>query len=129
MGNRDDLFSAVRARVQQIISAKDYSLAFEPGALDEARQLAQLAGDDDLGRQAINLLGLAGFPHVIGTMWEIEDASAAEMAGTCYTALHAGQGAMDTSRAAQALHQAVRRARENLPGTPSLWACYLHVGA
>jgi hypothetical protein len=105
-----------------------YAPAWRTTAVDVAAAVAGAGSRRDMAATQ-KWAGRPRSPHVIGTMREIEDASAAEMAGTCYTALHAGQGAMDTSRAAQALHQAVRRARENLPGTPSLWACYLRVGA
>jgi hypothetical protein len=72
---------------------------------------------------------LAGFPHVIGTLWEIDDALAVEVADTFYTGLRTSDGTLHTSRAAYALHRAVRAARDKLPATPSLWAAYLHAGA
>ena len=72
---------------------------------------------------------LAGFPHVIGTLWEIDDELAVTIAGAFYTALRASDGTLDTSRAAVALHHAIRAARDRFPATPSLWAAYLHAGA
>ena len=72
---------------------------------------------------------LAGFPQVIGTLWEISDHTAAETARDFYTALRAEAGNLDTGRAAQALHKAVRNLRDTLPTSPSLWAAYLHAGA
>jgi hypothetical protein len=72
---------------------------------------------------------LAGFPHVIGTLWEIDDATAAEVADTFYENLRTRQGAVNTSQAADALHGSIRAVRDRFPRTPSLWAAYLHVGA
>ncbi|MFE3160830.1 CHAT domain-containing protein [Streptomyces sp. NPDC059221] len=80
---------------------------------------------------------LAGFPHVVGTLWEIKDQTAAAVADAFYTHLRTYTGVLDTERSAWALHQAVRDLRDghDLPGTldrtgvPFLWAAYLHAGA
>ena len=106
--------------------------------LDQAR-LAYLSAcrtafnpSTDLADEAIHLttaFQLAGYPHVVGTFWEIDDALAVRVADTFYTALATGPNMIDTRGAAQALHHAVRAIRDELPGTPSLWAAYLHAGA
>jgi hypothetical protein len=87
-----------------------------PGLLDEAIHLT-------------SAFQLAGFPHVIGTLWPINDAVAVEIAATFYTSLRESGDALDTSRAADALHRSVRDVRDKLPRSPFLWAAYLHVGA
>jgi hypothetical protein len=46
-----------------------------------------------------------------------------------YTGLRTEDGSLDTSRAARALHGAVRLLREQYPSTPSMWAAYIHAGA
>ncbi|WP_052390313.1 CHAT domain-containing protein [Streptomyces sp. NRRL B-24484] len=117
-------------------------------ALDEAR-LAYLSAcrtaaidNSELLDEAIHLTSafqLAGFPHVIGTLWEIDDQVAVTVASLFYAGLGAGRASPDPDRAARALHQAVRRVRDgyglpphlnlNLNGAPRLWAAYLHVGA
>ncbi|MGW6308765.1 CHAT domain-containing protein [Streptomyces niveus] len=74
-------------------------------------------------------LQTAGFPHVIGTLWEIDDATAVTVAGAFYTGLRTGSGKLDTTRAAHALHTAVRATRDRFAVTPSLWAGYVHAGA
>ncbi|WP_369263629.1 CHAT domain-containing protein [Streptomyces sp. R35] len=120
--------------------------ALAPVRLDHA-QLAYLSacrtaaiGAENLLDEAIHLTSafqLAGFPHVIGTLWEIDDQTAVTIADTFYTRLATDSGALDTSRAAEALQHAVRAVRDGhgLPGgltrvhTPSLWAAYLHAGA
>jgi hypothetical protein len=74
---------------------------------------------------------LAGFPHVIGTLWEIYDQIAVTIADTFYTRLRADPDNpdLDYARAAQALHHAVRALRDQFPNLPALWAAYLHAGA
>lgn len=80
---------------------------------------------------------LAGFPHVIGTLWEIDDQIAVSTAEAFYTALSSTTKTMDPNRSAEALHRAVRSMRDgqDLPAgcdrtrTPLLWAAYLHAGA
>jgi hypothetical protein len=109
-----------------------------PVALDHA-QLAYLSAcstaittDTNLLDEAIHLataFQLAGFPHVIGTLWEINDHVAVQVAKAFYTALATGNGSLDTSRAARAMHQAVRAVRDEYSTTPSLWAAYIHAGA
>jgi tetratricopeptide (TPR) repeat protein len=82
----------------------------------------------ELVDEAIHLTSafqLAGFSHVIGTLWEIDDEQAATTAGAFYRELLAGAETFD---AAFALHQAVRRMRDESPLTPWLWAGYLHAG-
>ena len=91
-----------------------------------------LTGTDELIDEAIHLttaFQLAGFPHVIGTLWEIKDQFAIAMAETFYATLRTNAGALETSQAARALHDAVRAARDEYPRAPSLWAAYIHAGA
>ncbi|MFF1840035.1 CHAT domain-containing protein [Streptomyces sp. NPDC058231] len=117
-----------------------------PIQLDQA-QLAYLSAcrtaaidTTELLDEAIHLTSafqLAGFPHVIGTLWEINDQIAVTVADAFYTHLTTDQHTVDTDRAADALHHAIRAVRDghDLPGdldrtrTPSLWAAYLHAGA
>ncbi|MCX4529285.1 tetratricopeptide repeat protein [Streptomyces sp. NBC_01551] len=72
---------------------------------------------------------LAGFPHVIGTLWEINDKHSADIADAFYTRLTDSEKNVDTVRAAHALHATIRSLRDQLPLTPSLWAAHLHAGA
>ncbi|MFF7174775.1 CHAT domain-containing tetratricopeptide repeat protein [Streptomyces pseudovenezuelae] len=116
-----------------------------PVALDQAR-LAYLSACRTAAIDTAALLDaaihltsafqLAGFPHVIGTLWEIDDGIAVTIADLFYAALQTGSG-LDPDRAAHALHRAVRRVRDGhgLPApfdrrrAPLLWAAYLHAGA
>jgi hypothetical protein len=72
---------------------------------------------------------LAGFPHVIGTLWDTDDAIAIAVARTFYSHLRTSEGTLDTGRAAHALHHAIRIQRNQFPATPSLWAAHIHAGA
>ncbi|MEV4174144.1 CHAT domain-containing protein [Nonomuraea sp. NPDC049709] len=72
---------------------------------------------------------LAGFTHVVGTLWPIGDSIALDVAETFYRALSAGgAGPLETGRSAQALHAAVGRVREAFPQQPGVWAAYVHIG-
>ncbi|MHB6910207.1 CHAT domain-containing protein [Streptomyces sp. CB02959] len=74
---------------------------------------------------------LAGFPHVIGTLWEINDEVASHMAADFYAELGGGtdqHGGLDTDAAARALHHTVRKVRDRYPKLPYLWAAHLHAG-
>ncbi|MGW3954629.1 CHAT domain-containing protein [Streptomyces sp. NPDC004752] len=75
-------------------------------------------------------LQAAGFPQVVGTLWEVDDEIAVEITDDFYTGLRDTRtGKLDLGRAARSLHRAVRSQRDNYPGTPSLWASHLHFGA
>jgi CHAT domain-containing protein len=112
--------------------------AMAPLALDHA-QLAYLSAcgttrvtNTRLLDEAIHLTSafqLAGFPHMIGTLWEIDDAIAVDIADTFYTALASSDGAVDSHRAAHALHHAIRIQRDRRPVNPYLWASHIHAGA
>ncbi|MFE3188417.1 CHAT domain-containing protein [Nocardia sp. NPDC059240] len=72
---------------------------------------------------------LAGYPHVIGTLWAINDEFAVQIAKSFYTALTAtADNSPNVDIAAHALHHAVRTVREMAPNIPSLWAAHIHVG-
>lgn len=109
-----------------------------PLSLDEVR-LAFLSAcrtaavdAEELVDEAIHLgsaFQLAGFPHVIGTLWETADDTSVEIADAFYAGLRTAQGTLAFGRCAHALHTAVRTLRERTRLSPSLWAAHLHVGA
>ncbi|HEU5472708.1 MAG TPA: CHAT domain-containing protein [Actinophytocola sp.] len=85
----------------------------------------------DLADEAIHLttaFQLAGYPHVVGTLWQISDQLAIRIADAFYAAITTHDNRIDTNTAAEAIHRAVRVIRDKLPTTPSLWAAYLHAG-
>ncbi|MFJ2809940.1 CHAT domain-containing protein [Kitasatospora sp. NPDC087271] len=86
----------------------------------------------DLIDEAIQLTSafqLAGFRHVIGTLWEIDDAVAEQAARSFYDILRGEQGGLDIPRSAEALHRTVHTLRDRYRAAPSLWAAYVHSGA
>ena len=105
----------------------------------ERAQLAYLSacstahtGTAELADEAIHLTSafqLAGYPHVIGTLWAIDDRNAMKVADVFYAHLATSLGKIDTTRAADALHHAIRAMRDRFPEDPFLWAGYLHSGA
>jgi tetratricopeptide (TPR) repeat protein len=83
----------------------------------------------DLANESIHVVSacqLAGYPHVVGTLWEISDWFATTIAERVYADLAAG--GFDASRAATCLHRAVRLTRDHHPRNPTLWAAYIHAG-
>ncbi|MFD0508936.1 CHAT domain-containing protein [Streptomyces chiangmaiensis] len=67
---------------------------------------------------------LAGYPHVVATLWPIADRAAPQVAARFYAELLADVGTVP----ARALDRAVRSLRATCPDRPSLWAPYIHVG-
>ncbi|MFD7863610.1 CHAT domain-containing protein [Streptomyces sp. NPDC059783] len=79
--------------------------------------------------EALHLAGglqIAGFRHVVATLWGIEDTVSARIAERVYVGLGAPRPMAD--RAAYAVREAVRDMRDRYPLTPSLWAAHLHAG-
>jgi hypothetical protein len=85
----------------------------------------------DLRDESIDLASafqLAGFPHVIGTLWPVDDKLSVTVANSFYQRLTT-DGRLDTTRSAQALHFTILHVRDTLVRSPSLWAPYMHAGA
>ncbi|MFH8365283.1 CHAT domain-containing protein [Streptomyces sp. NPDC018031] len=70
---------------------------------------------------------LAGYTHVVGTLWPVADEAAVRITEAFYASLTAGSPPT-ADEAAYALHQAVRGVREAHPAVPTLWAGHLHMG-
>ena len=91
-------------------------------------------GTQQLEEEAVHLAAgmlLAGYRGVIATMWTIDDDVAVEVADETYRRLFEEYKG-DSTRAAEALHFAVKKARENLEakGRSSLftWIPFIHMG-
>lgn len=67
-------------------------------------------------------LQVAGFPHVVATLWPITDRQAPRLAKAFYERLADGE------EPAQATHNAVRSLRDEYRDAPYLWAPYVHFG-
>ena len=91
--------------------------------------------------EAIHMAGacqLAGFPTVIGTLWQVQDQYSPTVSEYLYRAMLNENGTLDIRKAAEGLHFAVRSVRENsrerkMKGgkradDPMAWAPYIHVG-
>ncbi|MFJ3616999.1 CHAT domain-containing protein [Streptomyces iakyrus] len=92
---------------------------------------ATLHTSPELADEAVHIVSafqVAGFPHVVGSLWHVDDAIGAEVALSVYEDLNMGDGTLDVARTAEALHRAVRTLRDTYPETPSLWACQVHAG-
>lgn len=89
-------------------------------------------GGINLTDEAVTLAAafqLAGYPHVIGTLWSIRDDLAPEIAQHVYYQLTtAGTAGLDTTDTAVALDAAIRSVRGQPGIGPLLWAPYLHLG-
>lgn len=85
-----------------------------------------------LADEAVHLTGavqLAGYRHVIGTLWPVRDPVAARAAARFYALLgDVHSRSLDTARSAAALAEVVRTLRDRYPKAPSQWAGYLHHG-
>jgi CHAT domain-containing protein len=93
-------------------------------ACDTAAPSATLA-DEAITMAAA--MQLAGFRHVIATMWHIADFTAPDVASEVYRVLLANRGDEENLPAALALHSGVRLLREQgVP--PTWWAPYIHNG-
>jgi tetratricopeptide (TPR) repeat protein len=85
----------------------------------------------ELADESIHLASafqLAGFPHVIGTLWEVDADVARAVAGQFYLRISADRGFPDVNRTATVLHGITRDLRAEDMGSPFAWAAYLHVG-
>lgn len=82
---------------------------------------------------------IAGFPSVIGTLWQVEDTYSANIATDTYRRMLT-ENKFDPKRSAEALHWAIRTLRDQtrvIPATSARkgkdnylsWAPYVHTGA
>jgi CHAT domain-containing protein len=68
---------------------------------------------------------LAGYRHVIASLWPVSDATAADAAHAFYDRLPGSPSAND---AAMVLRAVTRELRDRHPGRPDLWAPFIHSG-
>jgi hypothetical protein len=107
-------------------------------ALNLTGSLAYLSACDTtvtspaLADEAVHITGafhLAGYAHVIGTLWPIDDTTGSDLACSFYRRLTSGGATLPgTGTAAHALHQVTRELRDQYPGQPALWAAHTHTG-
>ncbi|MGC0334130.1 tetratricopeptide (TPR) repeat protein [Streptomyces sp. SAI-170] len=84
--------------------------------------------DTGLADESLHLASafqLAGYPHVVGTLWPVDDRVATRAAHVFYPTY----ARLGPAHAAAALHHAVRTLRRDAVSVPSLWATHVHAGA
>ena len=70
---------------------------------------------------------MAGYQHVIGTLWYILDSISPAVASSVYATLSTADGRLDLGDTASAL-QAVARTLRNTGYPAAQWAPYVHSG-
>jgi len=113
------------------LSPQDGDLAYLAACQTAAGDLELL----DESRHLAGALRLAGYRHVLATLWSVSDDDAPVMADMIYARLaHKDPGrpspdeVPQASRAPYALHHAVTTLRRARPDEPLRWAPYIHLG-
>jgi len=123
------LTNAERLKIMDIVEKQSISIEF---AFLSACETA--TGEEKVSDEALHITGgmlAAGCRSVIGTMWSIPDAAAPLIAKEVYEHLLPPGKEPDSSRAAQALHEAVSslRSRDEWSQNVHAWAPFVHYGA
>ena len=131
--------------VQDIDQPLDSGLILHDGSLTLSKLMhtklpnAQLAflsacetaeGEEDYPDEAVHIAAgmlAAGFRDVIGTMWEVNDAAAANVADLVYKRIFK-DGKLLVNRIPLALHCAVQWLRNTYPDDFMLWVPFIHLG-
>ncbi|RSM07099.1 hypothetical protein CEP52_005427 [Fusarium oligoseptatum] len=86
-----------------------------------------------LGDEGLHMSGalqIAGFSHVIGSLWPVEDEVGVEIAHAFYENLiGVAPDSVDDEMVALALREAVIKVRQHYPSSWTKWAAYIHSGA
>ncbi|MFI9383379.1 CHAT domain-containing protein [Kutzneria sp. NPDC052558] len=88
-------------------------------------------GGLDLPDEAVQLASsfqLAGYPHVIGTLWPVADELSTHVIQQFYAALAHDIAQRRPIAPATALHGPTRALRDRYAKAPHLWAAYVHTG-
>ncbi|KAG1734893.1 CHAT domain-containing protein [Suillus paluster] len=86
-------------------------------------------GDEKSPDESIHLaaaMQFSGFRSVIGSMWSVDDEVARQMASAFYSNLVDSSGRLDCTRAAVALHKAVKTLRKKVPLEQQI--VFVHIG-
>ncbi|HEX6354244.1 CHAT domain-containing protein, partial [Actinophytocola sp.] len=88
-------------------------------------------GGTGLPDESIHLaaaLQLAGFRHVVSTLWSIGDETAYEVTEQLYRRLTDADGEIEASRVPEALSAVVAMLRARHPYQPDRWIPFVHFG-
>ncbi|KAG2123451.1 TPR-like protein [Suillus clintonianus] len=86
-------------------------------------------GDEKSPDESIHLaaaMQISGFRSVIGSMWSVDDDVARQVVSVFYRNLIDGSGRLDCTRAAVALHEAVKSLRKKIPLEQQI--VFVHIG-
>ncbi|KAI0409259.1 CHAT domain-containing protein [Xylaria palmicola] len=84
----------------------------------------------DEGLHTSGALQIAGFTHVVGSLWKVEDEVGVDIARVFYENLIGVETDFFNDRiVAEALREAVMRIRKHDPSSWTKWAAYIHSGA
>lgn len=96
-----------------------------------ACESAQIAVSS-LQDEGLHLAGaclLAGFPHVVATLWTIYDRYSVKIAEDVYHGISDPDKIIEGKKTAESLHMAVRKLRgDRYSISPLFWAAYVHMG-
>jgi hypothetical protein len=85
----------------------------------------------DEGMHLTAAFQIAGFPHVIGSLWSADDAACVKLAESFYSSLtqKGTTTQFSNDQVARSLRDAVILIRSQHPEDPSIWAPFVHFGA
>ncbi|MFD5626419.1 CHAT domain-containing protein [Streptomyces sp. NPDC127072] len=86
---------------------------------------------DRMPDEAIHLTSAfqtAGYPQVVGALWETADMTSVRLARRLYQSLRGYSDGLDVTDTGRALHAAVLGLRKRYPTSPAVWAPYVHTG-
>ncbi|MGW0836830.1 CHAT domain-containing protein [Streptomyces prunicolor] len=86
---------------------------------------------DRLPDEAVHLTSAfqtAGYPQVVGALWEATDLVSVRLTDRLYRDLRTYGDGLDVTDTARVVHGIVRGLRKRHPGSPRVWAPYVHTG-
>jgi CHAT domain-containing protein len=109
-------------------TAENAVLAFLAACSTADSQVPSLA-DENL--HIVNAFQIAGFPHVVGTLWRASELVCPDFAKVFYSSLEyfTEEGTWTNDLIAFAHHCAVTTLVRDYRREPRLWACFVHMGA
>jgi tetratricopeptide (TPR) repeat protein len=117
---------------ERALTVPDISALRLPGGLAYLSVCETALTTLELANESVHIAGafqLAGYQHVIGTLWSVLDRPAARVARDFYLRLTQGDTARpDLRQTGQALHDATVALRGVFRDSPAVWAAYTHTG-
>ena len=115
------------SQIANVVTQGQAQIAFLSACSTAEVKASKLA---DEGLHLASAFQVAGFAHVIGALWSANDDVCVRVAEIFYTNLvKADQATYSDGFVASALREAVLQVRSEYPGSPKLWAPFIHLGA